>query len=157
MSSRAAASVRSMSTVEGSAAPCMRVAGFERKFWTMISWMLPWRSCTSRSARSASTRSSGVSPMPMRMPLVIATPSSPAVSSVARRCSGRLLVVPSCGPPFSCSRGLALSSMMPMLAFHGAIAAISSRLSKPQFVWGRRPVSSSTSFETAATYSGVEP
>ena len=44
-----------------------------------------------------------------------------------------------------------------MLAFHGAIAAISSRESKPQFTWGRRPVSSSTSFDIAATYSGVEP
>ena len=46
--------------------------------------------------------------------------------------------------------------MMPMLAFHGAISAISSRLSVPQFVCGSRPVSSSTSLLTAATYSGVD-
>ena len=38
-----------------------------------------------------------------------------------------------------------------MLTFHGAIEAISSEESTPQFVCGSKPVSSSTSLDMAAT------
>ena len=93
-SSRAAASVRSISVVEGSGASRISVASFALKFWMMTSWMLPQRRCVSLIASSESTRSSSVSPMPIRMPVVIATPSSAAVSSVAMRCSGRFVTVP---------------------------------------------------------------
>ena len=34
------------------------------------------------------------------------------------------VTVPKCAPPGSCSRMLVLSSMIPMLTFHSAIAAI---------------------------------
>ena len=49
--------VQTWSSSDGSAAPLMRVPGLARKFWTMISWMWPWRSCRSRMASSASMRS----------------------------------------------------------------------------------------------------
>ena len=98
---RATAMVQTWSSSDGSAAPLMRVPGLARKFWTMISWMWPCRSCTSRMASSASMRSSRVSPMPIRMPVVKGTRARPAASRVARRTAGTLSGEPKCGPPRS--------------------------------------------------------
>src|SRR5215470_1239792 len=44
----------------------------------MTSWIWPWAACRSAIASSASIRSSRVSPMPIRMPVVNGTFSSPA-------------------------------------------------------------------------------
>ncbi len=97
--SRAAAMVHTWSSSEGSSAPAMRVPGLARKFWTMTSWMCPWRSCRSRMASSASMRSARVSPMPIRMPVVKGTRARPAASSVASRTAGTLSGEPKCGTP----------------------------------------------------------
>ena len=88
---RAAATVQSRSSRLGSGAPAILVPGFALKFWTMISWMWPWRSWISRIARSDSIRSRRVSPMPMRIPEVNGTRSSPARRSVASRTFGPLV------------------------------------------------------------------
>ena len=57
------------------------------------------RSCSSRSASSASTRSRGVSPIPIRIPEVKGMRSSPARRIIARRVAGRLSGACSWGPP----------------------------------------------------------
>ena len=64
------------------------------------------RSCRSRIASSASMRSSRVSPMPIRMPVVNGTFSSPASRIVSSRTAGCLSGEPKCAPPFSHSRSL---------------------------------------------------
>ena len=56
-SSRAIAIVQRCSSSGGAGRPAMRVPGFGRKFWMMISWMWPCASLRSRSASSASMRS----------------------------------------------------------------------------------------------------
>ena len=88
---RATASVRSSSSSVGSGASFMGMRSLARKFWTMTSCTWPQRSCRSRMANSASTRSRGVSPIPMRMPVVKGMPSLPARPMVRRR-RGRHLV-----------------------------------------------------------------
>ena len=87
---RVAATVQRRSSRLGSGAPAIFVPGFARKFWTMISWMWPWRSWISRIARSDSMRSRRVSPMPMRIPVVNGTRASPPRRRVASRTSGIL-------------------------------------------------------------------
>ena len=64
-------------------------------------------------ASSDSTRSRRVSPIPMRIPVVNGTASSPARSSVASLTSGSLSGDPWCGPPFSHNRRDVDSSMIP--------------------------------------------
>ena len=65
--------------------PCLRA-----KFWTITSCTWPKRSPSSRIASSASSRSSRVSPMPSRIPVVKGTARSPAARIVSSRRSGRL-------------------------------------------------------------------
>ena len=89
--SRAAAAVQSSSSSDGSGAPAIFVPGFARKFCTITSWMCPWRSWRSRIASSASIRSSRVSPMPMRIPVVKGMRSSPASRIVSSRTAGPLV------------------------------------------------------------------
>ena len=89
--SRATAIVQRWSSRSGSGAAAIRVPGLARKFWTMISWIWPWRSWSARSASIASIRSARVSPMPMRRPEVNGTAASPARSMVARRGGGVLV------------------------------------------------------------------
>ena len=75
----------------GSGVPAMGIPSLARKFCTITSWMWPWVRCRSAMAKSASTRSSGVSPMPSRMPVVNGMRSSPA-SRDHRQTARRLLV-----------------------------------------------------------------
>ena len=81
----------------GSGASAIFVPGLARKFCTITSCRWPWRSCRSRSASSASTRSRRVSPMPIRMPLVYGIARRPARSIASRRTSGSLSGEPKCG------------------------------------------------------------
>ncbi len=74
---RAAAAVQRSSSRAGSGWAAIFVPGFARKFWTITSWMCPWRSCSVRMAVSASRRSDRVSPMPIRMPVVKGISRSP--------------------------------------------------------------------------------
>ena len=100
----------------------MRVPGFARKFWTMTSWTWPCSSPSAFSASSASIRSSRVSPMPMRIPLVNGIASSPASRIVSSRRAGILSGDAQCGPPFSPSRSAVVSSMIPIEAETGRSA-----------------------------------
>ena len=97
----------------------MRVPGFARKFWTMTSCTCPCSSPSAFSASSASIRSSRVSPMPMRIPLVNGIASSPASRIVSRRLAGTLSGDAQCGPPFAESRSAVVSSMIPIDAETG--------------------------------------
>ena len=106
-------------------------------------------------ARSASTRSSRVSPMPIRIPVVNGTASSPASRIVSRRASGSLSGEPKCGPPRSESRRDVVSSINPMDADTGRSSAMSSRVMTPGLTWGRSPVSERTSSHMRARYSIV--
>ena len=141
---RAAAIVQRSSSSGGSGASAMRVPGFARKFWTITSCTCPWRSASSRIVRSASSRSARVSPMPMRMPVVNGTRSSPAAAIVARRAAGSLSGEPKCGRPRADSRSEVVSSIAPIDALTGRRARRSSRVSTPGFRCGSSPVSSST-------------
>ena len=142
---RATAMVHTCSSSDGSAASAMRVPGLARKFWMMISWMWPWRSCRSRMASSASMRSARVSPMPIRMPLVNGTRARPAASSVASRTAGTLSGEPKCGPPRRESRSDAVSSMMPCDTDTLRRRVSQASSITPGLRCGNRPVSFSTS------------
>ncbi len=97
---RATAIVHRWSSSDGSGCEAMRVPGFARKFWTMTSCTWPCSSPSAFSASSASIRSSRVSPMPMRIPLVNGIASSPASRIVSSRRAGSLSGDAQCGPPF---------------------------------------------------------
>ena len=95
---RATAIVHRWSSSAGSGCDAMRVPGFARKFWTMTSWTCPCSSPSAFSASSASIRSSRVSPIPIRIPLVNGIASSPASRIVSRRRAGILSGEAQCGP-----------------------------------------------------------
>ncbi len=152
---RATAIVHRWSSSDGSGCDAMRVPGFARKFWTMTSWMCPCSSPSAFSARRASIRSSRVSPIPMRIPLVNGIASSPASRIVSRRRAGTLSGEAQCGPPFSPSRSAVVSSMIPIDALTGLSAASSSRAITPGFRCGSSPVSSRTRRAQRARYSSV--
>ena len=76
--------------------------------------------------------------------------SSPARSIVSSRRDGSLSGEAQCGPPLAESRSAVVSSMIPIDAETGRSATRSSRLITPGFRCGSSPVSSSTSFATAA-------
>ena len=88
--SRATASVRSMSPLSGSGHAAIGMRGLARKFWMITSCTCPYCSCSRLIASSDSTRSSIVSPMPIRIPVVNGTPSLPASSIVFSRSAGTL-------------------------------------------------------------------
>ena len=69
-----------------SAVAAIAVFGLARKFWTMTSWICP--NSRDRRARSASdsARSSSVSPIPTRIPVVNGIARRPASVSVRRMC-----------------------------------------------------------------------
>ena len=100
-------------------------------------------------------RSSRVSPIPIRIPLVNGTRRSPASRIVSRRRAGTLSGEAQCGPPFAPSRSAVVSSMIPIEAETGRSASSSARAMTPGLRCGRRPVSSSTSSEQRARYSSV--
>ena len=116
----------------------MRVPGFARKFWTMTSWTCPCSSPSAFSASSASIRSSRVSPIPMRIPLVNGTASSPASRIVSRRRAGSLSGEAQCGPPFAPSRSAVVSSMIPIEAETGRSASSSARVITPGLRCGQQ-------------------
>lgn len=88
--SRATATVAASSCSSASGMPRIAVSGFARKFWTMTSWMWPNSRMAFRIANSDSARSSIVSPMPIRMPVVNGTPTRPASSRTRSRTAGSL-------------------------------------------------------------------
>src|SRR3954451_10592006 len=107
----------------------------------MTSWRWPCSACTAASASSAAIRSSGVSPMPTRMPLVNGILSSPAARIVCRRSAGSFV-----GDPWWATRSARVdSSMSPCEAVTPRSRARSSRLRAPRFVCGSRPRSSARS------------
>ena len=152
---RAVAMVRSISKTLGSSRWRMAMSSLTRKFWTITSWIWRCSSCRSRIAMSESTRSSRVSPMPMRMPVVQATFSSPAMRIVRRRSSGTLPGQFQCAPPFSCRRSETVSSIMPIEALTSRSETISSRSIRPWLMCGWRPVSRSTSSAISRRYDDV--
>ena len=141
---------RSSSSASGTSR--ILVSGLARKFCTMTSWM-PWYSrATLRMAKIESARSAGVSPMPMRMPVVKGTLQRPASSSTRNRTAGSLSGLPKCGPLLSVNRRLAVvSSIMPMEGATGLRRWKSAQLSTPGFRCGSRPVSSRTRMAMART------
>ncbi len=132
----------------------MRVPGLARKFCTITS-------CTcgpaAAIARSASSRSARVSPIPIRIPVVNGTRASPASRSVSSRAAGSLSGEPKCGPPRRESRSAVVSSIIPIEAATGRRAPRSRAASStPGLRCGRSAVSSSTARAAAARYSSVE-
>ncbi len=105
--------------------------------------MCPWRSLTAASASSEAIRSSSVSPMPTRMPLVNGIRSSPAASIVLSRSAGCLLGEPAC--TVSIRRSEIDSSISPCEAVTSRSRARSSGSRTPRFVCGRSPRSSARS------------
>ena len=73
--------------------------------------MCPWRAWISASASSEATRSSSLSPIPTRMPLVNGIRSSPAASIASSRTAGCLVGEPAW--TVSISRSLTDSSISP--------------------------------------------
>ena len=136
---RATAIVQRWSSSDGSGWEAMRVPGFARKFWTMTSCTCPCSSPSAFSASSASIRSSRVSPIPMRIPLVNGIESSPASRIVSRRRAGTLSGDAQCGPPFAPSRSAVVSSMIPIDAETGRSASSSARVITPGLRCGSRP------------------
>ena len=136
---RATAIVHRWSSRSGSGCEAMRVPGFARKFWTMTSCTCPCSSPSARRASNASIRSSRVSPIPIRIPLVKGIRSSPARRIVSRRRAGILSGEAQCGPPRSPSRSAVVSSMIPIEAETGRRSSSSSRVMTPGFRCGSRP------------------
>src|SRR4051794_17095751 len=107
----------------------------------MTSWRWPCSACTAASASNAAIRSSGLSPIPTRMPLVNGILSSPAARIVSRRSAGSFV-----GEPWWATRSARVdSSMSPCEAVTPRSRARSSRLRAPRFVCGSRPRSSAHS------------
>ncbi len=155
--SLAVAIVAARSSRSASGSFAIAVSGFARKFWTIVSWTCPCARAAARIANSDSARSTRVSPIPMRMPVVNGTPTRPASVSVRSRTAGSLSGLPKCGPPGSLhSRVAVVSSIIPMLGATGLSRVSSSQLRTPGLRCGSRPVSSSTAIAHARTYSSVE-
>jgi hypothetical protein len=86
-----------------------------------------------------------VSPIPIKSPVVIAMPNSPAASKVASRAAGALSGDPWCGPPRRQSRSDALSSINPIDAPTRRRRSRFVLSMTPGFRCGSNPDSSSTS------------
>ncbi len=100
-------------------------------------------------------RSSRVSPIPMRIPLVKGMASSPASLIVSSRRAGSLSGEAQCGPPFAERRSAVVSSMIPIDAETGRSASSSARVMTPGLRCGSRPVSSRTRRAQRSRYSSV--
>ena len=112
--------------------------------------MCPYFSCIVRIASSESTRSSSVSPMPIRMPVVNAIARFPASSIVRNRNEGTLSGAFACGKPSRISRKLTFSSINPTLAFDSFSLSSTAPSITPGFACGSSPVRSSTNSHIAA-------
>ena len=109
----------------------------------MISCRWPWRAWTCASAASEAIRSSSVSPIPTRMPLVKGIFSSPAAAIVSRRAAGCFVGEPAW--TVSISRSATDSSISPCEAVTSRRAASASRSITPRLVCGSIPRSSARS------------
>ena len=105
--------------------------------------MWPWRALTSASASSEAIRSSSVSPIPTRIPLVNGIRSRPAASIVSSRRAGCFVGEPAW--TVSISRSEIDSSISPWDAVTSRSRARSAALRTPRFVWGSSPRSSARS------------
>ena len=92
--SRVTAIVAARSSSSASGTARILVSGLARKFCTMTSWMPPYSRLTWRIAKIESARSAGVSPMPIRMPVVNGTLLRPASWSTRSRTAGSLSGLP---------------------------------------------------------------
>ena len=70
------------------------VSSLARKFCTITSWIAPYSRAVCRIAMIDSARSSRVSPMPTRIPVVNGIESRPASSSTRSRIVGSLSGLP---------------------------------------------------------------
>ncbi len=153
---RVTAMVAASSSSSASAVLRMAVSGLARKFWMITSWIAPYSRIVLRIAKMESARSSIVSPMPMRMPVVNGTLTRPASSSTRSRTAGSLSGEPKCGPPFSLNSLVAVvSSIIPMEGATGLSRWKSRQLSTPGLRCGSSPVSSRTLIAMARTYERV--
>ena len=89
-------------------------------------------------------RSSRVSPIPTRRPVVNGIRASPAASRVARRRSGVLSGARWWGPPGSPSRAARVSSIIPWDGETARRRSSSARERAPALAWGSSPVSART-------------
>ena len=105
--------------------------------------MWPCRALSSASCSSDAIRSSSLSPMPTRIPLVNGIFSSPAAAIVSIRTAGCLVGEPAC--TVSISRSDADSSISPCEAVTSRSRARSARSSTPRLVCGSSPRSSACS------------
>ena len=100
-------------------------------------------------------RSRRVSPIPIRMPLVNGTQSSPAARMVSSRTCGSLSGQPWWGPPRAHRRSATDSSISPADTETGRSRSRSARLITPGLTWGSSPVASCTRCATSARYAMV--
>src|SRR2546427_354519 len=121
---RAIAIVLNISSREGSGCAAIGISDLARKFCTMTSWMCRNFSCISRMASNESMRSSIVSPIPIRIPVVNAMERFPASSMVRSRKEGTLSGALACGNPLRISRALTFASIRPTLAFENVSARL---------------------------------
>ena len=130
----------------------MAVSSLARKFWTMHSCTAAYSRATRRIASMVSTRSSGVSPMPTRSPVVNGTPTRPASSSTRSRTAGSLSGEPKWGPLRSSNRRReVVSSIIPIDGATGLSRWRSDHDITPGLRCGSRPVSSRTRIAMART------
>ena len=137
---RAAAIDHKYSSSGHGASCCMPVRGFGKKFCTITSCTCPYFACDAAIASSASMRSSRVSPMPTKIPVVNGMFSSPAHCNVSRRRCGSL----SGAPRWHSKSSRNDSSIIPCDGDTLRNMANSSLYNAPAFACGSNPVSFST-------------
>jgi len=139
---RASAMVASISSSEGPGQRAILVPGLALKFWTMHSWMWPYRSCASLMTTRVSIRSSTVSPIPIKIPVVNGTPSRPAASIVPRRLVDALSGKAQWSMFGPSRRSELCSGMIPCETATRLRSVTSSSDSTPGLACGKSPVSS---------------
>ena len=113
---RAKATARTSSSKVDSRSSFMRVSSFARKFWTIISPIQSPPSSSSANFRISSndfTRSSAVSPIPTRIPVVNGTLAFPAFLKVFNLTLGRFDSHSKCAMPGSIKRSDVVSTINP--------------------------------------------
>ena len=144
---RAAAIDHMYSSCGHGASCCMPVRGLGKKFCTITSCTCPCRACDSAIANNASMRSSRVSPMPTKIPVVNGICSSPAHSNVSRRRCGIL----SGAPRWHSKSSRNVSIIIPCEGDTERSICSSSRYNAPAFACGNKPVSCSTNWAISCT------
>ena len=137
---RAAAIDHKYSSSGHGASCCMPVRGFGKKFCTITSCTCPYFVCDAAIASSASMRSSRVSPMPTKIPVVNGMFNSPAHCNVSRRRCGSL----SGAPRWQSKSSRNDSIIIPCEGETLRSIANSSLYNAPALACGRSPVSFNT-------------